>query len=854
VLLLAAGCPLFAVAMGALAWVILRHRHGWSDKDVVTAALTTAGLALSFAIAFGGRFLDSVVARPVAAGAVQLEEWRALLRAAVLRERIRKDGSHLRQMVRHGTVVDARAREQVDLFVDDLGRPRLRIRGRTVPFSEITRQWDQSPSRLVILGEPGYGKTVAALMLVAHINAEAEDPGQAVAELFPLAEWYRWHADHPGAGMEAWLADQLTTTYPDLPRAQAAALISADLVMPVLDGLDEVPASDRIACRDAIDAYAGHGEPYRPFVLTCRAREYAELETDWVPADHQVILVGLEPDQVAEILDARTSRWPEWAAVRDGVRDGDRRLCELFRSPLRLGIALQAYRGRDPEKLVGLDLDAAKRHLWDALLALGGDPGFGGSGPQEVRSWLDFLAMGMRRESRQRLWLHELYLLAPNRPRELQTFRRRIGLMAGLFAALTVEFPILATTLAISGGSSPPLSTSEMAAGLALDLLCGSVVGVVVGLGVGLSAKATPTVSRALGWRTRLSVIKVALPQVALVGLVAALVFGVVMGAGDRMTYWPRTKLAVAVVVAFVAAVVAGLNAKAIPTIRGAVRSSTRTAAIKASSRGIVMAAIAAGTMAGISLLALVLTSGESSLGMPGAEGIIASVSAALTGVAIGGGVVAGTVAAPVGGLMDCLVFGVALGFGTGLVGRLASLQATGVASALQGGLILGALVGLLVGLAAGLPALVSAGASTVVADPPRRLAGRGTGAVLTATRNAGLIAGLLVGTALDLVVGLGAGWTGGGGLFTAVVALVVGVSAGLVSGLDAWFCYHWLRRRLARKGYLPRRLEPFLEWCALPERGWLRISDAYEFRHRELLDHLVSDLPASELRVAERS
>ena len=53
---------------------------------------------------------------------------------------------------------------------------------------------------------------------------------------------------------------------------------------------------------------------------------------------------------------------------------------------------------------------------------------------------------------------------------------------------------------------------------------------------------------------------------------------------------------------------------------------------------------------------------------------------------------------------------------------------------------------------------------------------------------------------------------------------------------------YHWLRRRLARKGYLPRRLQPFLEWCAAPERAWLRVSDAAEFRHREFLDYLASE------------
>ncbi|MEA2520993.1 MAG: hypothetical protein QOI81_639, partial [Actinomycetota bacterium] len=51
-------------------------------------------------------------------------------------------------------------------------------------------------------------------------------------------------------------------------------------------------------------------------------------------------------------------------------------------------------------------------------------------------------------------------------------------------------------------------------------------------------------------------------------------------------------------------------------------------------------------------------------------------------------------------------------------------------------------------------------------------------------------------------------------------------------------------RWRLSRAGILPFRLVTFLEWCALPERSWLRVTDAYEFRHRDLLDHLIATTP----------
>jgi hypothetical protein len=150
-------------------------------------------------------------------------------------------------------------------------------------------------------------------------------------------------------------------------------------------------------------------------------------------------------------------------------------------------------------------------------------------------------------------------------------------------------------------------------------------------------------------------------------------------------------------------------------------------------------------------------------------------------------------------------------------------------------------------------------GTQVIVEDPPRRFASAGPGAVLSASRSSGLRSTLLIGLAVVL-----AGVLVGGLLFAllnyygsdddllvhfglifrlafgVVFGVVSGVAVGLAVGLDAWLFHYWLRWRLAARGVLPARLPAFLRWCAEDERAWLRISDAYEFRHRELLEYLA--------------
>ncbi|URN11534.1 NACHT domain-containing protein [Streptomyces radiopugnans] len=93
---------------------------------------------------------------------------------------------------------------------------------------------DLRPRRLVVTGAPGAGKTVLALQLMLRLLSR-RTPDDPVPVLLSLASW------DPDDDLGEWIARRLRDTY-RLPAASARELVRARLVLPVLDGLDEMDA------------------------------------------------------------------------------------------------------------------------------------------------------------------------------------------------------------------------------------------------------------------------------------------------------------------------------------------------------------------------------------------------------------------------------------------------------------------------------------------------------------------------------------------------------------------------------------------------------------------------------------
>jgi hypothetical protein len=483
-------CPLHAVVTAVWAWqqrerpwtwgrrpasmrIARDPRHGVIMARIVLSAAKFLGLdsadwsiigaiagVATFVAALAFGMIEGRVARrsarlstgPPGDATDDLEAWRAWLCRRVIDKRI---AGQYHEMVpgRHG--IPPRSL-MVTLGDSDAERPRLRIAGQLVAWSELVATWGRSEGQMVILGEPGYGKTVAALTLIAEINS-MKAAGTAVAELFSLADWYRWARDHSGGTVREWIAVQLRVTYPDITHDAAAALVTADLVVPILDGLDEIAAADgRRECVNAIGDFAGGRSHTRSFVVTSRFREYAELAPDWVSADTHVVLAGLQCDQISPILEKAALGRPDWRELWTRHGGGDAELARLFSSPLRLTTALQVYEKRDARDLLDLDLTDAKAQLWQLLIETESRQFAGATHDQTLR-WLTFLARGLQRTGRQRFVLHELYLMDGGAADE-RRFRRGVAGLLGS-VGLLVAIPILGPTAGIAFGCAYMLAT-----------------------------------------------------------------------------------------------------------------------------------------------------------------------------------------------------------------------------------------------------------------------------------------------------------------------------------------------------------------------------------------------------------
>jgi WD40 repeat protein len=207
--------------------------------------------------------------------------------------------------------------------------------------------------RMVIVGEPGSGKTVIGILLTLGI-IRLRHPGDPVPVLAPASTW-----DAATVTLADWLASYLADMYyggrDDTPRL----LIEQGLITPIVDGLDEIsePYRPRAAAQIQDFSKSGHG-----IVVTCRAREYDDDIRRGAPSLHRASVVEVQPltpsDVISYLQIQDSDHKIDFRSIYPALESSDwNPLKDTLSTPLLVSTLLTVCRGLplDPEELLNAE-------------------------------------------------------------------------------------------------------------------------------------------------------------------------------------------------------------------------------------------------------------------------------------------------------------------------------------------------------------------------------------------------------------------------------------------------------------------------------------------------------------------
>ncbi|MGP1385865.1 MAG: NACHT domain-containing protein [Thainema sp.] len=239
--------------------------------------------------------------------------------------------------------------------VNSFGKPVSSTPVETEASTAALLKRDDIKGRLLILGEPGAGKTNELLAVAKELLQQAQQADDApIPVIFELSEW----SSEPGETFADWLIEQLQQKY-TVPPQVAQQWIDQNQLFPLLDGLDELRRVDsaenasseeidrkrqarQIQCMRAINAFLDM-QPSTSMVVCCRRKEYEALEaqSEYLKRlNGAIYLQELDDEQIEDYLDTPDLKSLWNALLRQPI------LLRLMRSPLFLLMLVVVYQGQ----------------------------------------------------------------------------------------------------------------------------------------------------------------------------------------------------------------------------------------------------------------------------------------------------------------------------------------------------------------------------------------------------------------------------------------------------------------------------------------------------------------------------
>ena len=301
--------------------------------------------------------------------------------------------------------------------------------------------------RLVITGEPGSGKTGAAVLLVLAALEHRRQVLSPDRELVPVPVMFTLHGWDPNTQRAGdWLAARLQETYPLFAgkggRAEAAELVKAGRIAVILDGLDEIAEELRPVALRALSQQA----VLRVVVLARSFEMAVAARQGFLEAAAALELLAVDAATAADYL-TRVQLDPPprgWGELTGRLRhEPGSPIAKALNNPLTLTLVRDTYRSGDDIRELLDFCDAVgdasgediQDHLLDRVLPAAYAPPPGAAPPryelEQARHALGYIAAEMSREGTRDLAWWRISAWASATPRIITT-----GAVFGLMFAL----------------------------------------------------------------------------------------------------------------------------------------------------------------------------------------------------------------------------------------------------------------------------------------------------------------------------------------------------------------------------------------------------------------------------------
>jgi DNA polymerase III delta prime subunit len=326
---------------------------------------------------------------------------------------------------------------------------------------------------LLILGEPGSGKTIALLQLAQRLIERTEqDLSQPIPVVFNLSSWAKKRQR-----IEEWLIEELNEKYQVPKKLSQPWMQQGELVL-LLDGLDEVQAKHRNNCVCALNQFIATHE-MTEIVVCCRVKDYEALN-ERLQLSSAICIQPISPKQVYEFLE---DVGDSLAGLKTLLKQ-DTELEKFARTPLILNIMSVTYQRWSAEELLQEFRSPENRYqnLFDAYIeTMLRRRGNSAKYPKDkVKRWLGWLATRMVEESQ------TVFLIEKMQPTWLKSRSERIAYkIINFLALLNVDFSkeiALFEKVSWSWQRAKSTLMQELRLGMVKGLIPALIVGLIVTL------------------------------------------------------------------------------------------------------------------------------------------------------------------------------------------------------------------------------------------------------------------------------------------------------------------------------------------------------------------------------------